>query len=124
MIARRVSRVARTIKADPHAFRRSTPAAVDFAEFSATLRAAVKLAPHLPPRAWAAAATTTWIPPSPADQPRSVNFAETLAHNGNALAHLAAVFTLHMPGAERLSRRAQRCALATIERETRDLRPD
>ena len=118
---RRLSRIARTVALAALRTPRRAPAPVDFAEFHATLRAAVSLAPALPPRAWSAAATMQWLPRDTAEEPESVDFAHTLARNGNALAHLAAVYTRHMPGASRHSRRAQRCALATIERETRSM---
>lgn len=121
MIARRASRAARAVAREALRSPRSVPAPVDFAEFNATLRAAVALAPALPPRAWSIAATMTWAPPTSAGASQGADLAHTIARRGNALAHLAAVCALHMVGASRLSRRARRCARATIARETRDL---
>lgn len=116
---RRLARIARAVSRAALRTPRPVPAPVDFAEFPSTLRAAVALAPALPPRAWSTVATMVWNPRDPG--PESVTFAHTVARNGHALAHLAAVVTRHMLDASRCSRRARACAAATIERETRPM---
>lgn len=75
-----------------------------------TLRAALRLAPDLPARAWRTALLAAW----PREDNETGAMAHAFAAKPEALLHLAAVVALHGTRAERLAPKALRRAVAIV----------